>query len=245
MVENCTAKHIQTFILRMPDPVILPEVQEIPTEFQQRFFPCMDSYGLYTLHRIGTGTRTWTGNDGFLYEAMYCTHYTGTGNDGFLYYTMYCTHYTGTGNNGFLYYTMYCTHYTGQGPGLGTMGFCMRLCTVHTAQGQGPGPGLETMGFCMRLCTVHTPGPCPGPGSVQFVWATNAMYVRVTPTLTITSSNSVKCCQASRQAPPVLVHKYVEWKGLAAMLAAKRTAGVAPEVNLRNPFCTVDKTHKR
>ena len=33
-------------------------------------------------------------------------------------------------------------------------------------------------------------------------------------------------------------------KGLAAMLAAKRSAGVAPEVNLRNPLHTDDKTHK-
>ena len=42
---------------------------------------------LCTVHYRGTGT----GNDGFLYYAMYCTHYMGTGNDGFLYYAMYCT----------------------------------------------------------------------------------------------------------------------------------------------------------
>ena len=62
---------------------------------------------LCTVHYTWTGT----GNDGFLYYAMYYIHYrgTGTGNDGFLYYAMYCTHYTGTGNDGFLYYAMYCT----------------------------------------------------------------------------------------------------------------------------------------
>ena len=31
-------------------------------------------YGSYTLHGTGTGTR----NNGVLYYAMYCTHYTGT-----------------------------------------------------------------------------------------------------------------------------------------------------------------------
>ena len=55
------------------------------------------------------------------------------------------------------FYMRLCTVHTaqGQGPGpeLGTMGFCMRLCTVHTAQEQGPALGM--MGFCMRLCTVH------------------------------------------------------------------------------------------
>ena len=35
----------------------------------------------------------------------------------------------------------------------------------------------------------------------------------------------------------MLVHKYVDWNGLAAMLATKRSADVAPEVNLRFPLC--------
>ena len=34
------------------------------------------------------------------------------------------------------------------------------------------------------------------------------------------------------QAPPMPARRYVEEKGLAAILAAKRLAGVAPEVNL-------------
>ena len=33
------------------------------------------------------------------------------------------------------------------------------------------------------------------------------------------------------QAPPMLVHKYVEWNNSAAMLAAKISADVTPEVN--------------
>ena len=31
----------------------------------------------------------------------------------------------------------------------------------------------------------------------------------------------------------------------AAMLAAKRSAGVAPEVNLRHPLCAGEEAHKR
>ena len=39
---------------------------------------------MFTLHGTGTGAgtrnRNRNGNDGFLYYAMYCTHYTKTGN---------------------------------------------------------------------------------------------------------------------------------------------------------------------
>ena len=35
-------------------------------------------------------------------------------------------------------------------------------------------------------------------------------------------------------SPPMLVPKYMEENGSAAMLAAKRSAGVAPEVNLED-----------
>ena len=38
----------------------------------------------------------------------------------------------------------------------------------------------------------------------------------------------------------MLVHKYVDENGSAAILAAKRSTGVAREVNLRIPFCTGD-----
>ena len=42
----------------------------------------------------------------------------------------------------------------------------------------------------------------------------------------------------------MLVHKYVDQNGLAAILAAKRSAGVAPEVNLRIFLHIGDKAHK-
>ena len=41
-----------------------------------------------------------------------------------------------------------------------------------------------------------------------------------------------------------VICKYVDQKGLAAMLITKRSAGVAPEVNLRNPLHTGDQAHK-
>ena len=43
----------------------------------------------------------------------------------------------------------------------------------------------------------------------------------------------------------MLVHKYVDQKGLVAMLAAKRSAGVTTEVNLRILLCTGDKACKQ
>ena len=41
----------------------------------------------------------------------------------------------------------------------------------------------------------------------------------------------------------MLVHKYVEQNGLAAMLVTKRSAGVTPEMNLKN--LTGDKACKQ
>ena len=41
-----------------------------------------------------------------------------------------------------------------------------------------------------------------------------------------------------------MICKYVDWKGSAAMQATKRSAGVAWDVNLRNPLHTGDKAHK-
>ena len=46
------------------------------------------------------------------------------------------------------------------------------------------------------------------------------------------------------QAPQMLVCKYVDCNGLAAMLATKRSVGVTPEVNLRNPLHAGDEAHK-
>ena len=46
------------------------------------------------------------------------------------------------------------------------------------------------------------------------------------------------------RAQPMLVCKYVDENGSAAMLAAKRSAGVTPEVNLRILLHTDDEGHK-
>ena len=47
----------------------------------------------------------------------------------------------------------------GLGTGLGVMGLCILLCTVHTTQGQGQEMGTGTIGF-------HTHFAVPGPGPV-------------------------------------------------------------------------------
>ena len=44
------------------------------------------------------------------------------------------------------------------------------------------------------------------------------------------------------QVPPMLVHKYLDEKGLVAMLDTKRSAGFAPEVNLRIQLHAGDET---
>ena len=46
-------------------------------------------------------------------------------------------------------------------------------------------------------------------------------------------------------ATPMLVCKYVVQIGLATMLATKRSAGVTPDLNLRNPLHLGDKTPKQ
>ena len=43
----------------------------------------------------------------------------------------------------------------------------------------------------------------------------------------------------------MLLHKYVVENGSAAMLAAKRSAGVTPEVNLRILLCVGNKVCKQ
>ena len=42
----------------------------------------------------------------------------------------------------------------------------------------------------------------------------------------------------------MLVHKYVDENGSAAMLVAKRSASVAPEMNLRSLLCAGNETCK-
>ena len=98
-----------------------------------------------------------------------CTVHTtqGQGNDGFLYYAMYCTHYTGTGTSkrwvSILHYVLYTLHGDRDQE---TMGFYITLCTVHSTQEQGH--GQATIAF---YC-VH---PSPGPGPVQCVSAIRAV----------------------------------------------------------------------
>ena len=40
------------------------------------------------------------------------------------------------------------------------------------------------------------------------------------------------------------MYKYVNQKGLAAMLTIKKSAGVVPQANLRNPLHVGDEAHK-
>ena len=42
----------------------------------------------------------------------------------------------------------------------------------------------------------------------------------------------------------MLVRKYVDWNGTAAILADKRSAGVTPEVNLRTLLHACNEAHK-
>ena len=54
------------------------------------------------------------------------------------------------------------------GPGMGTMGLCILLCSVHTTQGQGQGMGTGTIGFHTHfLIPGPVPVPIPVPGPVQ------------------------------------------------------------------------------
>ena len=49
--------------------------------------------------------------------------------------------------------------------------------------------------------------------------------------------------RSQSQAPPMLVHKYVDENGSGAMLATKRSAVVTPEVNLRILFHAGNEAH--
>ena len=41
--------------------------------------PSLPSYGSFTLHGSGNGSRNGNGKNGFLYIMLYCSHYSGTG----------------------------------------------------------------------------------------------------------------------------------------------------------------------
>ena len=52
--------------------------------------------------------------------------------------------------------------------------------------------------------------------------------------------NQTKIQQSlSLRAPPMPVCRYIEEKGLATMLATKSSAGILPEMNLREPVTCV------
>ena len=57
------------------------------------------------------------------------------------------------------------------------------------------------------------------------------------------------CCEAGHvrswtRVPPMLICMYVDQNGSATMLAAKRSAGVAPEVNLRYSLQVIKHANK-
>ena len=49
----------------------------------------------------------------------------------------------------------------------------------------------------------------------------------------------------SPKPPPMIADRYVDRKGSAAMLTSIQSAGVAPEVNLRNSLHVGNKAHKQ
>ena len=51
--------------------------------------------------------------------------------------------------------------------------------------------------------------------------------------------------RSQTRSPPTTVLKYMDWNGSVAMLVAKRSAGVTPEVNLRIPLHTSDEARKQ
>ena len=42
-----------------------------------------------------------------------------------------------------------------------------------------------------------------------------------------------------------MISKYLDQKGWAVLLAAKKSVGITPEVNLRNPLHTGNKAHQQ
>ena len=75
------------------------------------------------------------------------SHCTGPGNDGFLYYAMYCTHYTGTGTG---YHCYRPQRSLGQGNVFTRLSFCSREGGGFPAciRGLSPG-GSVSLGVCI------------------------------------------------------------------------------------------------
>ena len=86
------------------------------------------------------------------------------------------------------------------------------------------------------------------------IWFQNCIGLTLPPLIPYppppSNTHAVIHCEAAlharfqTRAPPMLVQKYVDKDSSAAVLVAKRSAGVAPQVNLRNPLLTVYKAHK-
>ena len=58
-------------------------------------------------------------------------------------------------------------------------------------------------------------------------------------------SHTVLHTRSRVRNPPMLMYKYVDKKGSAAMLAIKSSAGITSKVNLRDPFHAGDETLER
>ena len=123
------------------------------------------------------------------------SHCTGPGpeNDGFLYYAMCCTHYTGTGtvtgtgkwSVSVLCYVLYTLHRDRDRDldrDREMMGFYIMLCAVHTAQGQAQGPwqGPGNDGFLYyAMCCTHYIGEGTSPVNHCFLLYPSRSRVQV------------------------------------------------------------------
>ena len=70
-------------------------------------------------------------------------------------------------------------------------------------------------------------------------WSGRVVYSAMCAARTVVGSNPQTSTNARRH-----VCRYVDQKGLAAMLTSIQSAGVIPEVNLRNPLCTGEEARK-
>ena len=97
---------------------------------------------------------------------------------------------------------------------------------------------LELLLNFPQTFSKHKPahGPAPHPWSVESRAGTADSIAHLSHTVQQHSLHQVQ---------PMLVYKYVDQKGLAAMLVIKSSAGVAPEVILRNPFHEGDEAGKQ
>ena len=76
------------------------------------------------------------------------------------------------------------------------------------------------------------------------VWLVHLRDVMIYKTNPLNNLKSRWILGSSPHNAYIYVYKYVDRKISFAMLAVKRSAGVAPEVNLRNPLSTCDEAWK-